>query len=394
MIKKRLLVTGFRYWRSTRETRKANTKHETRNTANAKSCVTYFYYPTMAYTSSTVRIAGDEKQCMFLREALSSYFSLSQDDQKNVTSADFPTQTFLDKLASESGEEPSIPAKTELSIVNKYFSAKVDLEPLSATGDKKEDGIILCYPSEMKDLDSFLSSIHHRAIGLGAGDLLCLCISIVSGETSEEEYSKRVLWCLDHGYEYIEVNFSKDGLTKGFDLREKDGFPRAIEAIMSTMWSSAVMHSKKKKNISAISETETINKQSTIPISSPSEIPVSDSTNTIKTNTNEPVAKEEKSKSSDEIIEEIMEKEEKETNQEKEKEEQIMDDIERVMHNASRMRELSKSGMISDEKRREQAGDIAMKLMELFDSAFDDDGEDDSDNDDDHEVNQEIETSA
>ena len=40
----------------------------------------------------------------------------------------------------------------------------------------------------------------------------------------------------------MEVDLSEEGLRGGFfDVREKDGFARVVEAIGGTVWSSAVM---------------------------------------------------------------------------------------------------------------------------------------------------------
>ena len=61
-----------------------------------------------------------------------------------------------------------------------------------------------------------------------------------SYNASEEEYSKRVLWCSDNGYEYIEADISSNGILVGHEEREKENFARAIEAIEGTIWSSAV----------------------------------------------------------------------------------------------------------------------------------------------------------
>ena len=44
----------------------------------------------------------------------------------------------------------------------------------------------------------------------------------------------------------MEVDLSEEGLRGGFDVREKDGFARVVEAIGGTVWSSAVMTDAKK----------------------------------------------------------------------------------------------------------------------------------------------------
>jgi hypothetical protein len=62
----------------------------------------------------------------------------------------------------------------------------------------------------------------------------------------------RIMWCLDNGFEYLEIDSSNptqsrshgvsdwlaDELFTGHNLREKDGLPRLIEALNSNMWSN------------------------------------------------------------------------------------------------------------------------------------------------------------
>ena len=82
--------------------------------------------------------------------------------------------------------------------------------------------------------------------------LLRLCVGVslgpyapheLRGHHHEQEYTKRVLWCLDRGYEYIEVDLSPTG----HEDRDKESFPRAIEAMQGTVWSSAVMRKTKTR---------------------------------------------------------------------------------------------------------------------------------------------------
>jgi len=141
-----------------------------------------------------------------------------------------------------------------LSISNRYFNANILLSPLdddTITNEGIEDDIILIFDGTSSSNFDKLTSIHYtKAVSNKEyGDLLRLCISTTYGpsplsngtKSSEEEYSKRVLWCLDHGYEYVEVNLNEEGMTTGFDERDKDGFARVCEAIGSCMWSCHVM---------------------------------------------------------------------------------------------------------------------------------------------------------
>lgn len=46
----------------------------------------------------------------------------------------------------------------------------------------------------------------------------------------------RVMWTLDHSFEYIEIDMSSPA--KGYAEREKDGLPRLMEALHTNMWST------------------------------------------------------------------------------------------------------------------------------------------------------------
>ncbi|KAL7543163.1 hypothetical protein ACHAWF_007335, partial [Thalassiosira exigua] len=110
-----------------------------------------------------------------------------------------------------------------LSISNRYFDADVLLLGLDESADGEgleegtEDGLVLAFDASLPSSSpeaSFdaLSSLHERALRLGrCGDLLRLCVGVRNAGTkfespspladgskrSEDEYARRVLWCLD-----------------------------------------------------------------------------------------------------------------------------------------------------------------------------------------------------
>ena len=66
---------------------------------------------------------------------------------------------------------------------------------------------------------------------------LCVALQPSSFESGEDQRAKRIEWCLDHGFEYVEVDSARP--TAGYDDREKDGMPRVMEALESNLWQSA-----------------------------------------------------------------------------------------------------------------------------------------------------------
>ena len=155
-----------------------------------------------------------------------------------------------------------------IAIDNKYFTASVALADLDLAGaaaeggDSKEDGVLLVFrdavAGQAAPLDA-LASVHSAAEASNqAGDLLRLLVAVSMGpvpdkttKAAEEEYSRRVLWCLDRGYEYVEADCSEAAQKAGHDEREKDGFARVVEAVGGTVWSCAVNKPREQRGAAA-----------------------------------------------------------------------------------------------------------------------------------------------
>lgn len=267
----------------------------------------------------------------------------------------------------------------------------------------KEDGILLIFPSSTH-IDN-LTQIHDDIPQDKLGDTLRLCIStsakpIAITKEYEQLYSERVLWCLDRGYEYVEVDLSEEGLIRGFDDREKDGFARVVEAMGGTVWSSAVMGNNKKNN-----NMNTV-KNASIAQTLLEHCEDEDVCETKEEAKDGPEAKAKAILMEEEVAERNkdlqvatdgefqlvpgMEQSEliSEVSQvsqvsDETKDEVVLDNIEGVMKEAKIIREASKNGQLSDQERRDRAGNAAEMLMGLLDQmGFDDDeGEDSSDDD-------------
>lgn len=281
-----------------------------------------------------------------------------------------------------------------ITVDNKYFTATValsdlDIDSASAESntdraiERKEDGMILAFhdvfttsstAAATAPLD-VLASVHSAAEASNqAGDLLRLLVAVTMGPVSdkstkaaEEEYSRRVLWCLDRGYEYVEADCSLEGMKLGHDDREKDGFARVVEAVGGTVWSCAV---NKPRGGAAVLATGTA--------------PSADRSAAGAT-VPPPTRKESKTKSSPSSPfslppeAEIIGDDDDNDNDEGDK--FVFDDLEKVMAEAARIRSQAKSGALTDEERRMRAGDAAVALMGVmermgFDDSSSADGED------------------
>ncbi len=279
-----------------------------------------------------------------------------------------------------------------IAISNRYFDASVVFAGLMTSTDDMitstesfvEDGIILVFdssPTASQDVcfDS-LNVLHDNAEkSTDLGDLLRLCVGVSFGpspladgsKASEEEYSRRVLWCLDRGYEYVEADMSPIGMESGHNERDKEGFARIVEAISSCMWSSHVM---KKRSAVASSSTDAGN--GSVNTQSESNKLNNEDSTTLSVPTND--SEREKaavSKLMEGVDQDI---ESKNKAEEIRQQEMAFHELESVIAAAKNIREASQNDSMSDEERRKLAGDTALQMMELFEKlGFDDGGDDD-----------------
>lgn len=329
--------------------------------------------------TSIVRMGGppgNETSMDILRQALLSHFSNNTLNSKEDASQSPQLQPAQQSL---------------LQLDNKYFTAFVKISPIEESNEtnilEQEDGILLVIPSTMTCLESITEWHDDAQRKELAGDSLRLLLATHvtanaptrTTKQYEEQYSQRVLWCLDRGYEYIEVDVTSEGLTRGFEDREKDGFARVCEAMSGTVWGSAIMKKKKKQQTVArrVVQEET---------GSSSSLPQAQ-------NHSEETAKHEEEKIEPQIESKpstavsspepasppppAEEKEEKEG-------EEYLNNIEHIMKEAQHIRQASKKGELTDEQRRQRAGDAASMLMGLLDQmGFDDEDGVDSSSDED-----------
>lgn len=262
-----------------------------------------------------------------------------------------------------------------LVLENKYFTANVllqdiELESTNANDQWSEDGVILAFVNQSAaafDAAAALHQMHHNRVG----DLLRLCVGVGENKLADEsEYSRRVLWCLDHGYEYVEADLSDEGVSRGHEERDKEGFARIIEAIEGTVWSTAVMKSRQSRKIVNAYQEETIRHE----ISSGEYIPptVESMISTGEDNKRELQAQEALLPAiddSDSLYE--PEDEHKDdgcavSHSADTEVERSINDFDSTLREFQRIRETSRSSDLSDEDRKRRAGDAAALLLNLM----------------------------
>jgi len=296
---------------------------------------------------------------------------------------------------------------------------------------QKEDGIILVFDENATAANpqtSFdaLHPVHDKAMSLSTppGDLLRLVVglSLSSGTTvlDDDEYSRRILWCLDRGYEYV-PSVDLSDLTKGHDERDKEGFARIVEAIAGTVWSSAVMKPKQSQQLKASYAQEKQRQQESKEEKEPENLYVPPDPSLLGGHVKPSETQEEESKQeptlTDEQRTELAQKallqedgvdtsnadndiedrylpvadddatplpSAEERAKEREQERQF-DQLDSALRQAANIRELSQSGNLSDEQRRQRAGDAAMLLMNLM-MGMDDDEDDEEEEEEENSI--------
>jgi len=312
----------------------------------------------MSFTSILRLSPSEDALSILLRDALVSHSSFDN-DTLNI-------------------DEDNTPL---LNISNRYFTAKVFLEwtgqakvESKQPEDRKEDGMILVFSLANDDQffsgQSFgaLATFHDSAEQNGeCGNLLRLCIGVSIGPQTireskkyEEEYSRRVLWCLDRGYEYIEADLSDEGKSLGFNEREKDGFARIVEAIEGTVWSSANMKQNKSTKIKALHNED-------------DKCVLTDNEScTPSTNYTSPCLNDENDDSNVDTDQDL-------------KNEKIIDGLDNMLKEAGRIRDASKNSQFNDDDRKKHASDAAKMMMGLLEQmgvdSSDEDEYDSCDND-------------
>lgn len=338
-----------------------------------------------------------------LRSALLKHFANKQHGSQRRASSTTTAQ-----------QEKAQPGESNLiELSNKYFTAKVLLEEIctsssSTTQSFAEDGLVLVFDSALSNPNiassipaSFeaMEAIHNQAVSGDAptppGDLLRLCVGVgknesLSSKEYEQQYSRRVLWCLDRGYEYVEADLSEEGISSGHDARDKEGFARIVEAIAGTVWSSAVMEKRAQSELKksyaqdAAAATSTTAKEddniNAYEPPDPSKLPpvlCNEKDEERERKAREALLATETSAAN--IDDDKIMNNDTVENKDEAEQERALNALEGSLREAGRIRELSKSGQLSDDERRKRAGDAAMLLMDMmgkmgFESS-DDEGE-------------------
>jgi len=275
---------------------------------------------------------------------------------------------FLIKLLSKyNNNNDSIDS---IIISTKYYNANVTINryviddnnnDISSLKEKCEAMIVLLNDKDNNSNSDLLSIV--KCDNDDDDDLIAtkLLVNIKYNDICND-ISSLVLWSVDNGYEYIDID-SNDSSSISIisDSREKEGFPRLIEALEATMWSSLQMKDK------VITTTSSIT----------SEILISEQTSTIKEE--QIVSSEEKTNREYKIHMDSNNKLILEVEDDIDEEDVFYKNFSDVIEKAKDIRAQVLSGNLSDKERRDNAAAIALQLAKMIDLNDDDDDDDDDD---------------
>jgi Alpha and gamma adaptin binding protein p34 len=320
------------------------------------------------------------------------------------------------KSGEDSNQERSASREHQFCVTNRYFTAQILLERIEDEaknpGCFAEDGIVLVFDLSplsgnvpTTGLISFdtMEAFHSQAEAAGtSGDLLRLCVGVgncselleaMSEKEYEKEYSRRVLWCLDHGYEYVEADLSDEGLKHGLDARDKEGFARIVEAISGTVWSSAIMEKRRQQELkqSYTKDAIAVDNDRNASVDAGSYQPPDPSS--LPPLLSDKVADLERERLARDTLlaeENASETAMDQTNlaidisqqREEARQERSLTALEDSLNQAKRLREHSVAGELTDEERRKRAGDAAVLIMNMMEQM----GFDGEESDDDSEI--------
>ena len=300
----------------------------------------------------------------------------------------------LDFFAKKQGPEAVVPFSNDtFCVTNKYFDAQILLKAISSSNEAKdadlplkEDGIILVFDAAKSNPDlpmdaaaSFgsLGMAHDKAVQVGGGDLLRLCVGVTIGSMAaselrgqwyEKEFARRVNWCLDRGYEYVECDLSPEAIGLGHDQRDKEGFARVVEAIGGTMWSSAIMSKAKKTVLKKSYEEETAQIERENEYVPPDPSMLLGNEETREEQARQAILEQSGITHEEQVLLDGGENVNPDQSQQQREREQerMFDNLESALRQASSIREMSRAEDLSDDHRRARAGDAANLLMTLM----------------------------
>lgn len=183
---------------------------------------------------------------------------------------------------------------------------------------------------------------------------------------------QQINWSLDNNYEYIEL-ISND-ISLNHDVREKEGFPRFMEVLQNTMWTTA-NKSVKNNNISKIEKNnnDVIDNNNNNNMKNPKEvIKIDDTVNNNTATNNNSVSKSNKIKNKNNTEDELENIDKFQT---------ILEQVQQQrskFHNTMNNTNNNSTFTVTDHERRNNAAKMAMELCALMN--LDDDSDSDNSN--------------
>jgi len=284
----------------------------------------------------------------------------------------------------------------------KYYDAAVAFKPCSDTSDgngwdaqlraadvaSPVEGLIFVTDSDVL-VDATKACLADAAGAASRLNVKLLVHVQWSGaaELSDAERLARTEWCLDHGFELVEVDAADP--VRNWKDREKEGLPRLVEALHSTMWSSMVRKDKPTTTVFARAEAAAATTATATAMAAPAPAPVPATApataSTTKTATSSavkitdpaqgsaaPAARVLTVTSADSITLEQVDEEDDDPDGE----DAMLAQLEEVISQAREYRQQAVDGAVPDEERLRRAEHVARALAAMLHLDDDDDDDD------------------
>jgi len=237
--------------------------------------------------------------------------------------------------------------------------------------EKCEALIILMNDNDNNDNNNILSLIKNNIDKNDITTKLLVNIKYNNSINDNIDVSSLILWSIDNNYEYIDIDCNDiNNIIITNDSREKEGFPRLIEALESTMWSSMQRKDRSSLSISSSSITTTT--------TATTDNLIIEETFTNETEQNTKKEYKIHMDSNDKFVLEVDNT--NDVDDDDNDEDVFYKNFSEVIEKAKDVRAQVLAGNISDQERRENAAKIALQLAKMIELDGDDD--DDYDNDD------------
>ena len=296
------------------------------------------------------------------------------------------------KVGSGVSEHASGALPVTVDLHAKYYDAAVTFVPCrnsdgwkvqlhAADAESPVEGLIFATDGDV--MGDAIKVLLADAAGASSRLHIKLLVHVQWGGAAELADAERLAWtewCLDNGFELIEVVAADP--VRGWRDREKEGLPRLIEALHSTMWSTMV---RRDQPATVFARAEAVAASATVAATGPASSSASFSSSLFAAEKTDNAAAAVDAPLNVRVVASADAITIEEEEEEPDDEDALMAQLEEVIGQAREYRQQAVDGAVPDEERLRRAEHVARALATMLhlDDDDNDDDDDDEGNDDD-----------